>query len=85
MNRRLPTTILLRRLLLLLLSACQRPEDVVVGIKGRQYTRTPAELAQGQLTPSLQDADYPLVLDMAMLSAIVYSGVKSTNHRPDYR
>jgi hypothetical protein len=70
---------------LLLLSACQQPDDVVVTIKGWQYHRTPAELAQGQLTPTLHDADYQLVSDMAMLSAIVYSGVHSTNHRPDYR
>jgi hypothetical protein len=70
--------------LLLLLSACQRPDDAVVTVKGRQYHRTPAELAQVQLTPQLYDADYQLVLDMAMLSAIVYSGTKTTNHRPDY-
>jgi len=71
--------------LLLLTASCQRPDDVVVSIKTRHYTRTLAEVAQGQLTPTLQDADYQLVSDMAMLSAIVYSGVKSTNHRPDYR
>ncbi|MBF9219680.1 alpha/beta hydrolase family protein [Hymenobacter ruricola] len=69
---------------LLLLTACQRPADVVVNLNGQQCTRTPAQLAQGQLTPGLQDADYPLVSDLAMLSAIVYSGVKSANHRPDY-
>lgn len=71
--------------LLLFLSACQRPDDAVAIIKGKQYHRTPAELAQGQLTPTLRDADYQLVLDMAMLSAIVYSGMKVPNHRPDYR
>ena len=70
---------------LLLLSTCQQPNDAVVSIKGRQYHRTPAELAQGQLTPQLHDADYQLVPDMAMLSAIVYSGAKTTSHRPDYR
>lgn len=67
------------------LATCQRPDDAVVSIKGQQYHRTPAELAQGQLTPRLKDADYQLVSDMAMLSAIVYSGVKTTNHRPNYR
>lgn len=69
----------------MLLSACQRPDDVVVSIKGQQYTRTPAQMAQGQLTPTLQDADYRLVLDMAMLSAVVYAGAKVPGHRPDYR
>ncbi|MDO7844861.1 hypothetical protein Q5H92_00720 [Hymenobacter sp. M29] len=71
--------------LLLLLSACQRPDDAVVTIRNLQYHRTPAQLAQGQLTPTLRDADYQLASDMAMLSAIVYSGVKTTTHRPDYR
>ncbi|MET4074752.1 hypothetical protein ABIB44_002004 [Hymenobacter sp. UYCo722] len=71
--------------LLLLLSACQRPDDVVVGIKGRQYHRTPAEMARGKLTPQLRDADYQLAPDLAMLSAIVYSGALAPGHRPDYR
>ncbi|GAA4055896.1 hypothetical protein GCM10022409_48970 [Hymenobacter glaciei] len=70
---------------MLLLAGCQRPEDVVVGIKGTQYHRTPAQMAQGQLTADLDDIDYQLVSDMAMLSAIVYSGAKVTGHRPDYR
>ena len=71
--------------LLLLLSACQRPDDVVVAIKGRQYHRTPAEMARGELTPALRDADYQLVPELAMLSAIVYSGAQAPSHRPDYR
>ena len=71
--------------LLLLLSACQRPDDVVVGIKGQQYHRTLAEMAQGQLAPTLYDADYQLAPDLAMLSAIVYSGAKAPNNRPDYQ
>ncbi|MBO2009947.1 hypothetical protein [Hymenobacter negativus] len=69
----------------LLLSACQRPDDAVVIIKGKQWHRTSAELAQGQLTPQLHDADYQLVSDMAMLSAVVYAGVRVSGHRPDYR
>jgi hypothetical protein len=74
-------------LLLLLLPAasCQRPDDAVVGIKGKLYHRPLAEVARGQLAPTLYDADYQLAPDMAMLSAVVYSGAKAPNHRPDYR
>ncbi|WP_426059899.1 hypothetical protein [Hymenobacter sp. B1770] len=64
--------------------ACQPHDKAVVRIKAKQYTRSVEEMAQAHLTPSLYDPDYLLVNDMAMLSAIVYSGVKSVNHRPDY-
>ncbi|WP_092676752.1 hypothetical protein [Hymenobacter arizonensis] len=70
---------------LLLSASCQPHDQAVVRIKAKQYTRSVAEVAQARLTPTLYDPDYLLVGDMAMLSAIVYSGVKSSNHRPDYR
>lgn len=40
---------------------------------------------KGRLTPGLLDADYLLAGDMAMLSAIVYSGDTPLDHLPDYR
>ena len=70
---------------LLLLTACQRPDDVVVGIRNQQYHRTLAEMGQGKLTPELCDHDYRLVSDMALLSAVVYAGAQAPAHRPDYQ
>ena len=71
-------------LLLVLGAACQPHDQAVVRIKATTYTRSVAELAQARLTPTLVDPDYLLVLDMAMLSANVYSGVQARDHRPDY-
>jgi hypothetical protein len=75
----------LRALCLLLATACQKPDEVVVGFRGRELHRTLAQVAQGQLAPRMRDDDYQLAPDMAMLSAVVYSGVKATGNRPDYR
>ncbi|HEX8327923.1 MAG TPA: DUF6792 domain-containing protein [Hymenobacter sp.] len=72
-------------LLLVLLTACQKPDDVVVGFRGRELHRTLVQVAQGELAPRMRDDDYIVVPDMAMLSAVVYSGVKAPGNRPDYR
>jgi hypothetical protein len=65
--------------------AAQRLEVAMVKVQGKQVARPVAEVAQGRLTATLTDPDYREVGDMAMLSAIVYSGVKATGNRPDYK
>lgn len=74
----------LKALCLLLLVACQKPDEVVVSFRGRELHRTLTQVAQGQLAPRMRDDDYLIAPDMAMLSAVVYSGVNAAGNRPDY-
>ncbi|GAB3309579.1 hypothetical protein GCM10027348_41650 [Hymenobacter tenuis] len=64
--------------------AYQADDQALVIVQRDKHERSVTQVARGQLTAELNDPDYRLVSEMAMLSAVVYSGEGAPNHLPDY-
>jgi hypothetical protein len=71
-------------LLLTLGSACQRHDIVIVKPSKTRIKSHIHQVMRGNLTSDLVDPEFPLVRDMALLSAYVYSGKHPVHQRPNY-